>query len=622
MKRSLSRPVPAIAFSCGAAAINLPVHEAATIRSLCKYNEVSTDHVSTFLNKLQINNADFCQAVFALANSDARGAVPVENVLTTYAVLRRLAFEKGDTGKAAAQEAVWLAFIAAAGGSDADSITWEQWHQFQSTLGGCVGGLQSFPCEESATAMRKVWKKARPRFRENLTFDKFVNVLRVYDAGLLTCLRAMGFVLACKVIDASRGNARKPIWDRETDDTFLGPYLTHSIEEALRKKVPAPAIVVDAEDEEPEEARQNTVHITSPTVPRLQVSFGDEIENIPASSSDDKSPISVLPKPPKTADTVRRSKKTGKTPFHIDYSALELGEKIGAGGYGEVYKGSFLMSPVAVKVFHVNLQTAPTDIQDPSQLNRMSTICALQRFASVNSQAKYRNFVREVEMMSVVRHPNLVLYMGACGDPNTPLCIVSELFTGGSMFEYLHGMGEFRPSVKIALKFALHIARGMFYLHSSQPSILHRDLKSRNVLLSGRKDEQDGTPHVVICDFGLCQLFGEEGQSPTQMGTASYMSPDVINGEQYEAADDVFSYGILLHEIFTGRVPYEGMRAMQVMYQVANEGLRPKFGEVGVPMEVRRLIEDCWSSERSKRPGFDEVIRRLDAMGGGIRAGM
>lgn len=120
-------------------------------------------------------------------------------------------------------------------------------------------------------------------------------------------------------------------------------------------------------------------------------------------------------------------------------------------------------------------------------------------------------------------------------------------------------------------------------------------------------------PHLAICDFG--QLFGEEMGSE-QMGTAAYMAPDVALEKGFEAADDVLSYGILLHEIFIACVPYKGRRAMEIMYEVAENGLRPSCGEDReIPQDMRLLIENCWEAEREKRPSFKAIIKRLMVMG-------
>jgi mitogen-activated protein kinase kinase kinase 7 len=169
--------------------------------------------------------------------------------------------------------------------------------------------------------------------------------------------------------------------------------------------------------------------------------------------------------------------------------------------------------------------------------------------------------------------------VGVVVNTSTPLCIVSELFAGGSLHDYLHSDWEFKPSVAEALYIATGIARGMHYLHTRRPAFLHRDLKPRNCLLSNRST----MPHVVLADFGLCQLFGDECDKDSSdaeggasvMGTASYMSPNVMNGDcPYTEADDVYSFGVCLWETMTGRVPFAGMRPIQVLFQVTEDGAR------------------------------------------------
>ncbi|KAI0559913.1 serine/threonine protein kinase [Gracilaria domingensis] len=470
-------------------------------------------------------------------------------------------------------------------------------------------------------------------------------MLRNCDGGLLLNLRAMSFIFVSGVVDEAHTLHQMPAWNEPVEDSrFLSQFVTHAIVSRVNA----------CQGQSGSGSRSSSSSIIAKSMPHQPLLSGDHVSDIepgqeleaPAATScpsgetehqsvvpmkyfqDRQGSSSIRQKPfsfPQSrssnisskaltsfAVTVSRSSLSrGKSPFHIDFSSLKLGERLGSGSYGDVFKGTFLMTPVAVKVFNINIQTeAAESNKNPSVLSRMSTMRKLQRFASLRSQNKYRDFVREVEMMSLVRHPNLVLYMGACGDPFTPLCIVSELFSGGSLYDYLHNERYSHLDRYVAVSISLCIARGMFYLHSSKPSILHRDLKSNNVLLSERKGA-DGVPHVAICDFGQCQLFGHEGEC--EMGTAAYMSPNVINHEGYEKRDDAYSFGILLHEIFTGAVPFEGMTPMQIMYQVGSEGLRPKCDrDEGIPEEIMRLVEDCWNEDKEKRPLFDYIIARLE----------
>lgn len=159
----------------------------------------------------------------------------------------------------------------------------------------------------------------------------------------------------------------------------------------------------------------------------------------------------------------------------------------------------------------------------------------------------------------------------------------------------------------------------MSYLNSHSPPLLHRDLKPRNVLLSSRADEK---PHVVICDFGLCKLFCDDdvdggrggGDGKEMMGTASYMSPNVLAGGKFCVADDVCSFGVVLWELLTGRVPFEGMRPIQIIFGVSEDGLRPEVrAEDGIDGDLLDLLEGCWREEPGDRPGMKDVLLRLDA---------
>lgn len=131
-----------------------------------------------------------------------------------------------------------------------------------------------------------------------------------------------------------------------------------------------------------------------------------------------------------------------------------------------------------------------------------------------------------------------------------PRSVVSKQIKGVSMYEYLRNVNRFRRDLKNAMPFALNTARYTYYLPASQMSIVRPDLKSKNVLLS-KKNSVDGTPRAVMCELGLCEVFGEgfenAGSGKMAMKTASCASPGVISGRGYEARDDLYSCGVLGH---------------------------------------------------------------------------
>lgn len=706
LRRKPTRPTHAIAFSVGFASNFVPPSHLTYLNDTLP-SFVSAQDLEKALADLQIPDPSFASALLFLSDlNHDKIQVARHHILLVYSVLYRLACIQPteiESFRKAAEDAVWLCFVAASGTPTAKVITFKQWHSFNASLGSSVGGIDSLPSTDAERRLRSAWRYGRgvPLVLTGeiaLDFPRLLVALRVFDAGLVIVLRAIAAIwtnsvqLAVNCQNANTNLQQLTIADFDNHATFLSQFVLMALQQvADAQHLPKSrnhVVPVEGTQTSPERSgevrnqhllngngdsprrtkrdsstsassssHEETVqhipghhNVTGETdemdemdeVSAIQTlnidmaneSMGDsahEFASAPGQSvifnghgmndlydsTDSIGFNSSLARVSQRALWVRRNHSgRNSSPFHIDFSSIRLGMKIGEGAYGEVYHGTYLMSPVAVKVFRVNFcadwKTETND--DPGQLNRMSTMSTLQRFASTNSFAKYRNFVREVEMMSLVRHPNLVLYMGACGDPSSPLCIVSELFTGGSLHDYLHKDASFQPTLGTAISMILDIARGMYYLHSSEPSILHRDLKARNVLLSSRGD-RNGVPHVVICDFGLCQLFGEPvGQSGQNgnIGTPAYTAPDVINGHGFYAKDDVYSFGILMHEVLTGCVPYEGMRAMQVVFQVTNHDLRPsnKLDE-NIPPSVKTLMTSCWHKNRELRPMFDEIIARL-----------
>ncbi|EME32614.1 Probable serine/threonine-protein kinase [Galdieria sulphuraria] len=311
-----------------------------------------------------------------------------------------------------------------------------------------------------------------------------------------------------------------------------------------------------------------------------------------------------------TKPSIRRTKRDNfSSPFAIDYESLTFVCKIGNGSFAEVWAGQWLHMPVAIKVFRsVEYDEADTNA----------------------NELRMKNFLTEVETLSQLRHPNVLLYMGACVDPEKPLCIVSELFNGGSVYDYLHGLYAKPFSLAQATHVALGVARGMHYLHSSIPIVLHRDLKSSNVLIDKHVN------HVVICDFGLSILADNRSQSTRKkssknsIGTPYTMAPEVMFGETYRSYSDVYSFSILLWEIFTGRQPFSGLKPIQMMFQVS-EGKRPPLVVQGeefcespenldsipdaqllVPRSIAKLIQRGWNTEPEKRPAFEDILLELE----------
>jgi len=227
-------------------------------------------------------------------------------------------------------------------------------------------------------------------------------------------------------------------------------------------------------------------------------------------------------------------------PFEIKFCDLRLAEVIGVGGFGKVYRGLWKNVEVAVKAAR----------QDPDE----------------DISVTLENVRQEAKLFWLLNHPNIVALKGVCLEqPN--LCLVMEFARGGSLNRVLQGR---RIPPNILVDWAIQIARGMNYLHKDGPiPIIHRDLKSSNVLLSEPIENEDLlNKTLLITDFGLAR----EVYKTTRMsaaGTYAWMAPEVIKTSTFSKSSDVWSYGVLLWELLTGETPYKGIDHLAVAYGVA-----------------------------------------------------
>ncbi|XP_029983054.1 mitogen-activated protein kinase kinase kinase 9 [Sphaeramia orbicularis] len=274
-------------------------------------------------------------------------------------------------------------------------------------------------------------------------------------------------------------------------------------------------------------------------------------------------------------------------PLHlleIDFSELTLEEIIGVGGFGKVYRAVWQGTEVAVKAAR----------RDPDEEVE-------QTLESVRQEAK---------LFAMLNHPNIMALLGVClQEPN--LCLVMEFARGGPLNRALAGK---RIPPCTLVDWAVQIARGMHYLHNQAiVPIIHRDLKSSNILILERVEMEDlSNKTLKITDFGLAR----EWHRTTKMsaaGTYAWMAPEVIRSSTFSKGSDVWSYGVLLWELLTGEVPFRGIDGLAVAYGVAMNKLALPIPST-CPEPFARLMEDCWSSDPHSRPLFTTILDQLTAI--------
>ncbi|XP_049848420.1 dual specificity protein kinase shkC-like [Schistocerca gregaria] len=279
-----------------------------------------------------------------------------------------------------------------------------------------------------------------------------------------------------------------------------------------------------------------------------------------------------------------RLRRTVDRAYNLSPEEVKLKTVLGHGGFGAVYEGIVRGKLVAVKVFH----------------NQNLFVEALDEFCN------------EVDMLSRVRHPNIIMFMGACLEP---LMIVTELMPNGTLEKLL--LDTRTPlSLHTRLKMAKDAALGMSWLHESNPMILHRDFKTSNILIDDRG-------RVVVSDFGFSEslrkgasTWDDEGYR----GTFGYASPEVMKNAVFNEKSDVYSFGIVLWQIITRQVPYpeineakDNAQKKKIMNEIVFNGRRPPIPSE-CPKPIARLIESSWDAKATNRPDFRTIVEALDCI--------
>ncbi|KAI9106679.1 hypothetical protein K1719_022207 [Acacia pycnantha] len=262
--------------------------------------------------------------------------------------------------------------------------------------------------------------------------------------------------------------------------------------------------------------------------------------------------------------------------LEISWDELHIKERVGAGSFGTVHRAEWHGSDVAVKVLTIQ------DFQDD----------------------QLKEFLREVAIMKRVRHPNVVLFMGAVTkQPN--LSIVTEYLPRGSLYRLIH-----RPASsemldqRRRLRMALDVAKGINYLHCLSPPIVHWDLKSPNLLV-------DKNWTVKVCDFGLSRFKANTFiSSKSVAGTPEWMAPEFLRGEPSNEKSDVFSFGVILWELVTMQQPWNGLSPAQVVGAVAFQNRKLSIPPNISPI-LASLMESCWDDDPKKRPSFSNIVESL-----------
>lgn len=224
--------------------------------------------------------------------------------------------------------------------------------------------------------------------------------------------------------------------------------------------------------------------------------------------------------------------------------------------------------------------------------------------ATYSSQT-FRDFKATVETLACLRHPNIVLFIGATFNNLANVGLIFEYLEQGNLYSLLHSSMLLTWNDPL-LKIATDVAQGMSYLHNCDTPLVHRDIKSSNLLCST-------TYTCKISDFDESKRQNLGELLSTVVGTAYWLAPEVLREEKYDAKVDCYSFGIVMIELETRKDPYYeviDLSPIEIMIKVATGGLRPVIPATCSPIR-RQLIERCLDDNSEHRPAMTEILCTL-----------
>jgi len=258
---------------------------------------------------------------------------------------------------------------------------------------------------------------------------------------------------------------------------------------------------------------------------------------------------------------------------------VEFKELVGAGAYAEVYHGLWKNQEVAVKRF---------------------------RARNMN-ESELKQFMRELNMLATLKHDCILKFLAASATAPA-FCIITEFIAPGNLQVVLKKKAEYPIDWVQSVQMATDAASGIAYLHSFQPPVIHRDLKSSNLLVTADF-------RLKVADFGTSRHVIATG-AMSCCGTPVYMAPEVLRGEKYNETADIYSFGIVMWEILTRKIPFEGMipviAGMKIAYENARPELPEEHSENVASQQYATLLQVCWHAMSENRPNAAQVFSDLE----------
>ncbi|XP_026717571.1 kinase suppressor of Ras 1 isoform X5 [Athene cunicularia] len=380
-----------------------------------------------------------------------------------------------------------------------------------------------------------------------------------------------------------------PMGQRDGRFNFPAAYYIQHRQQFIFPEIPSPAQTAQP----PETAADTNADHQPDTDGVEREAEAEEPETTKSEPEDDEDEVEDLPnrRPHLQGMIYRKPSQTSVylQEWDIPFEQIELGDPIGQGRWGKVYKGKW-HGEVAIRLLEID----------------------------GNNQDHLKLFKKEVMNYRQTRHENVVLFMGACMNP-PHLAIITSFCKGRTLHSFVRD-----PKISLDInktrQIAQEIIKGMGYLHAK--GIVHKDLKSKNVFYDNGK--------VVITDFGLFGISGvvQEGRRENELKLPHdwlcYLAPEIVRemapGKDedklpFSKAADIYAFGTVWYELQAREWPFKNQPAEALIWQIGSgEGVKQVLATVSLGKEVNEILSACWSFDLSERPSFTVLMDMLEKL--------
>jgi serine/threonine protein kinase len=322
------------------------------------------------------------------------------------------------------------------------------------------------------------------------------------------------------------------------------------------------------------------------------------------------------------APLLESSSATTDPSMLIDFSEIEMIERIGSGAFGEIYKCRWRGTLVAAKIIKtakirrewlathaVSMMETNPDSDDAEKL--LDEIDDMEDEGADFRDQALADFRQEIAVLKNLRHPNICLLLGFSTTDEKEV-MISELMKCSLLDIFrAHMVNSTKMPHRTKIMYAQQLALGMNYLHTCKPPIIHRDLKPANLLI-------DHSGVLKISDFGLAKVRPDPSKDDDEhfrltgeTGSYRFMAPEVFRHEDYNETVDVYSYAMIFYYLLKGKPPWANVNGMVAVKKAALEADRPI-----VPREwdlrLSSLLQECWDENRRSRPTFTRILEVLE----------